>query len=587
MIRRFTLLNFIVCFFCGIKILPAQSLPQAPKTNTSTAEDSVRIVEILPGVRKLELLKLDDSTSLQILAGNVKLKQGSTYIYCDSCVINNRTKIFEAFGKVHINDADTSNVYSDYLKYLQNKRIAYLSGNVKLTDGKGTLTTPELEYDVNTKIGIYTKGGKVVNKKTVLTSQEGYYYTDLKDVYFKRNVLLIDPAYTIKTDSLLYNTETETARFIAYTFIKDSSGRTVETSEGYYDLRKKKAEFGARPVIVDKERRITADSIAFDDSTGISHAKGNVVILDTAQKTTIIAGEVFRNDKRETMLATKKPLMIIKQDEDSIFITADTLFTARLSDLYAIKDSIAKDSMGIITGAKDSITRDTLGIDDAVNDPITKDTLEGIHIVDIRTTDSTGKKDSTNRYIEAYRNVRIFSDSLQSVCDSMFYSLKDSIFRLFYDPVVWSKENQITGDTIYLHTKNKKAERMKVVNNSMMVNELDPGIYNQVKSNRMDGYFIDGNIDSVRANGEAQCIYFIQDDDSAYSAINESKSDLMDIYFAGDSTGKDRQLHKVVFRSAVSGTIWPIRQKDPAEMRLPSFRWLDNRRPKTKAEMFE
>jgi hypothetical protein len=62
-------------------------------------------------------------------------------------------------------------------------------------------------------------------------------------------------------------------------------------------------------------------------------------------------------------------------------------------------------------------------------------------------------------------------------------------------------------------------------------------------------------IDSVRAKGEAQCIYFIQDNDSAYSSINQSQSDLMDIYF------RDKELSKVVFRSQVSGTIWPIRQK--------------------------
>jgi len=110
---------------------------------------------------------------------------------------------------------------------------------------------------------------------------------------------------------------------------------------------------------------------------------------------------------------------------------------------------------------------------------------------------------------------------------------------------------------------------------------MDPRDFNKVKSNRMDGSFIEGNIDSVRALGERQCIYLIQDEDSAYTGINVSQSDLMDIYF------KDKELTKVVFRSQVSGTIWPIRQKSPSEMRLPSFRWLDNRRPKSKTEMFE
>lgn len=190
-------------------------------------------------------------------------------------------------------------------------------------------------------------------------------------------------------------------------------------------------------------------------------------------------------------------------------------------------------------------------------------------------------KDSTNRYFEAYRHVRIFSDSLQAVSDSMFYSFKDSTFRLYQDPVLWAKESQITGDTILLFTKNKKADRMKVFENSFLVNRLDPEIYNQIKATRMDAYFKEGNIDSVRANGFAECIYFLQDEDSAYTGINDSKSDIMDIYF------NNQELQKVVFRSSVTGTIWPIKQKDPKEMRLENFRWLDDRRPKTKYELFD
>ena len=116
---------------------------------------------------------------------------------------------------------------------------------------------------------------------------------------------------------------------------------------------------------------------------------------------------------------------------------------------------------------------------------------------------------------------------------------------------------------------------------SFLVNMTDPGVFNQIKSSRMDGYFVDGNIDSVRARGYAECIYFIQDEDSAYTGINESKSDIMDIYF------KKQELYKVVFRSSVTGTLWPIRQKDPATMKLENFKWLEDRRPKTKYELYE
>lgn len=516
-----------------------------PVQAAQPAGDSLLTVEILPGVRKLEFRKVDDSTQLQILAGNVKLKQGTTLFYCDSCVINNYTKTFEAWGKVHINDADTTNIYSNHLRYLTDKKLAYLDGAVRLTDGKGTLTTPDLEYDMTTNIGIYKNGGKVVNSKTVLTSKEGYYYGGLRDIYFKNKVVLKDPGYDIKTDSLLYNTQSGMVRFIAETFIKDSSGRTIETKDGFYNLQTGKAEFGQRPIIKDKNLWATGDQMMNDDSTGVIQLRGNAIVIDSLNNTTILAGDIYVSTKKNSFLATRKPLMIIKQDNDSIYVTADTLFSARLSDLYGVKDSIIKD------------------------------TVKGIKVVKLN-----DNKDSTNRYFEAYRNVRIFSDSLQAVSDSLFYSFKDSVFRFYQDPVIWAKESQITGDTVLVFTKNKKADRIKVFENSFLVNRMDPEVYNQIKSSRMDGYFKDGSIDSVRASGFAECIYYIQDEDSAYSGINESKSDLLDIYFS------NKALQKVVFRSAVTGTVWPIKQKSPSEMKLPNFRWLDSRRPKTKYELY-
>ncbi len=544
------ILNKFICFFVLV-LLTASPLiifsQDLPTTKTFTPADTVRTVEILPPVRKLEYRKVDSVTELTILAGNVRLRQGNSIFECDSCVINKRLNIFEAWGNIHINDSDTSDIYSDHLRYLTDRRVAYLDGNVRLTDGKGTLTTPTLEYDVNTKVGIYRNGGRVVNGKTVLTSEEGFYYADLKDVYFKKNVRLKDPKYDLESDSLLYNTGTEIVRFIAETLVKDSTNRTIRTREGYYDKRSGKAEFGQNPIISDKDIQATGQKIISDDSTGITQIFGKGIIIDTAGKRTVIADTIYYNKNNESFLAFAKPLMIIQQEEDSIFITADTLFSAKLSDLTARRDSIIK-----------------------------KDTLRGIKIIDTKTT-----KDSTDRYFEAFRHVRIFSDSLQAVCDSMFYSFKDSVFRLFDNPVVWSNESQITGDTIYLFTKNKKADRMQVFKNSFIASLVKPEFFNQVKSIRMDAYFIDGNIDSVRARGAAECIYYIQDEDSAFTGINQSTADLIDVYF------REKELHRVVFRTAVKGTIWPMKQKSPQEMRLQNFKWRDAERPKTKYEMFE
>jgi Organic solvent tolerance protein OstA len=89
---------FSLCFFFNQRAWSQEPVPQ----------DTTKKVEIL-AARKLEFLKTNDTTELQILAGNVKLRQGSTLFYCDSCIINNRIHVLEAFGNVHINDADTAN----------------------------------------------------------------------------------------------------------------------------------------------------------------------------------------------------------------------------------------------------------------------------------------------------------------------------------------------------------------------------------------------------------------------------------------------------------------------------------------------
>jgi lipopolysaccharide export system protein LptA len=518
-------------------LLRSQTPAIIPTSEIAPAQDSSR-VQIL-GAERLTLLKTDDSTTLQILAGRVQLKQDKTLFFCDSCVLNNRGQLFEAWGNVQIKDNDSINVFSKHLRYLIDKKLAYLDGGVRLSDGKAQLTTPDLDYDLNTDIGIYKKGGKLINKKTTLTSKEGYYYASLKEVYFKNDVYLKDPAYEISTDSLLYNTRTQTNRFIAKTVIVDSTGRSIRTTDGFYSTTTGKAEFGKRPVIKDGATTIIGDRVAFDDSSGTSQAAGNVIIVDTAQGTTLLAGEVFRDNKKERFLATKRPLLIIEQEKDSIYVTADTIYSGKQSELSL--DSTKKSKI---------------------------DSLSTV-------------KDSSDRYLEAFHHVRIFSDSLQAVCDSLFYSYKDSTYRLFTDPVIWSNGSQITGDTVLLFTKNRKPDRLKVFENSMLVQQQEPGLYNQIASIRMDGYFSKGELDSVRALGEAKTIYYVQDEDSAYTGINESKSDIIDIYLL------TKELDKIVLRNDVSGTIWPFGQKDPLQMRLPNFRWLESRRPKSKLELIE
>ena len=541
--RFFILIGILILsgYFSFAQVTPPAQPAPAP------ADTSIKVIDIINADRQ-GFKRIDTTTELQFLVGNVRLKQDNTLFECDSAVYNRNKRVIEAFGNIHINDNDSVHTYSQYLLYYVDTKIAILKKKVRLTDHKTSLFSEEIQYDINQKIGEYHTGGRVENAGSVLTSKEAVYYADLKDVYFKQNVDLKDPKYKLKTDSLLYNTQTEIATFLAQTYIEDSAKRKIWTKDGFYDLKNKRAILTSRSKLEDGPVTAVADKMSTNDSTGENVLEGNAVYVDTTQGVSILAGMIVANSIEKEFRATKHPLMIIKQESDSIYIRADTLFSGRLSKLPVAKDSLAL-----------------------------TDTITGTMVVDAKKTSS----DSADRFFRAWHNVRIFSDSLQGVCDSLFYSGKDSIFQMFTDPVLWSSNNQVTGDTIYLYTRNKQADRIHVFESGLLINKAREGMYNQIRGNRLDGYFKDGAIDYLRARGNAESIYYIEDDDSLLVGVNKASGDIIDMRFAA------KELNRVVFINEVKGTMYPIRQMPDSEKQLRNFKWLDSRRPKTKYELFE
>src|SRR5256885_12584526 len=99
----------------------------------SGAKDTAQPIHII-NAKNLFFKRIDANTEVQVLTGNVQAQQGNTLFYCDSCIINGNAHLFEAFGHVHILDNDTVNVYSDYLRYLTNTKMAYLKGNITMSN---------------------------------------------------------------------------------------------------------------------------------------------------------------------------------------------------------------------------------------------------------------------------------------------------------------------------------------------------------------------------------------------------------------------------------------------------------------------
>lgn len=618
------------------------SLMVAPDTAGVGKDTVAREFEIIRGP-SMRSIRIDSGTNLQTIAGGAIVKQGTTIFNADSIVINPTTHIAEAFGNVHINQADSIQTYAQYLKYIGTEKTAYLKTDVKLFDKKGTLYTQQLDYNLNTGIGNYHTGGKVVNGKTTITSQDGTYYADTKDIYFKNNVVVNEPKNHITTDSLLYNMQTQNSSYNGNTHIVNKE-IDIYTTQGTYDFNSGNALFTSRTTVKDSSNRVyVANNMAIDNKSGNAQLEGNAIVRDSAGGYIVLANQIFLKKTNNSFLATRKPVLIIKQKDDSIYVAADTIFSGYSAAVKGeafimLNDSVSNDSLhkkmiadtsvhsidsSSIKSApkfkneKDSsyhlahvidslnterrlvsLTNNRRGIrplsdsaeikipdkDSVKIDSIKFNVKRNVHLHD---SSKALKKDTTksadsSRYFLAFHHVRIYNDSLQSTCDSLFFSGKDSVFRLYYSPVIWSGHSQITGDTIFLFTKNKKAERLYVFDKGIIINKTTQGFYNQISGKTINGYFKDGAINYMRVRGsQAESIYYAQDKDSAYLGMDRTTGDVIDLYFKKDD------LEKVLFVNDIQGKFYPMRKIPQDQKYLKDFIWLNDKRPKNKLELFE
>lgn len=511
------------------------SLQAYSQDTTTKVKNTGKLIEFLSA--ETYTIKKQDSLDFLILVGQVKIRQGKTLLYGDSIILNATKNNLEGFGKIHINDADSVHTYADYLMYDGNTKKAKLRKHVKLTDGRGTLTTDSLDYDASIKIGVYKKGGKLVRNKTILKSTEGVYYGITRDVMFRNKVSLIDSENSIFTDTLEYNTYSQLANFISPTKVISGS-RIIKTKNGNYNLGTRKGYLYERSSINDSSYFFIADEMAIDDSLGLGEFKGNAVYQSKDSLSfDLLANNIKTNRKKDILLATELPILLIKQTKDTMYISADTLYSGRLSDLKRKIPSVR---------AKEEVIKDS----------------------------------SLNKYFEAFHHVKIYSDSMQGIADSLFYGLADSTIRLHHRPILWVNQNQITGDTIYMHLKNKKAEQLRIINNAMAISPVDSTEYfNQIKGNSIVVDFIDGKIHQMQTKGSAENIYFATDNEEKFIGVNQSNAQIITINFDNDEPVK------IVFMNQLTGKMTPLFDLPKSELKLNNFKWWIDLQPKTKFDV--
>lgn len=492
------------------------------------------------------LFRTNIREDIKIVKGNVRFRQGGLVLTCDSAYFYSDEDKADCFGNVLMTQGDTLFIYADRLYYNGIQHFAQLkqgptAPKVKLINRSDTLITDSLDYNLAIRLGWYEKGGELRDPTTTLTSVYGEYSPASKDAEFYYDVVLINRKDNFKllTDTLYYNTATHIARIDSRTIIEGEND-TIITTGGNYNTETGFADLTKRSLVIHKDSNenvvtLEGDSIIFDRDTEISRAyrftqpgkkSRPVVLTDTANKSILIGGFGFFDNKQRKAMATDYPMLMEYSTQDTLFLRSDTIRT------FTIMTEALVDSLG-----------------DTIRAP-------------------------QEYYLaKAYNRARFFRTDLQGVADSITYVGLDSMLYMNRKPAVWAEERQITGDIIEVHLNDSTADWARLPQNGMMMEHIDEDFYNQLSAKQMLATLEGGGLKRLEAEGNVMAIMLPQENDSSYNKLIHAESSFLDVFFAEDDFERLKMWPKV------DGTVTPIGQVKDEDKLLRGAVWLEGIRP--------
>ena len=417
-----------------------------------------------------DVISVDPSISngIKRLLGNVWMRHKNLTLTCDSAYLDETINQFIGFSRVHIIKADTLHVYAQKLDYNGQTELARLEGNVLMDNVKETLKAPRLDYNMKDETAVYYGGGQIIDSLNTVESFWGYYYLKLNEFVFKENVTLTNPDNTLFTDSLRYNSESETMSFEGPTEVF-SDTNYIACNRGYYDSRNRTSSFSKNVFMQAKQQLLRTDSLIYNQAGNFTEAFCNIELKDTVENMIIRGEHLFYDETINRFQVTEDVLFILTGEKDSLFLHSDTLISSR----------------------------------------------EDV---------------SESRRIQAFPHVQFYRSDIQGRCDSLDYLVIDSLIQLFKKPAIWQDNNQLTADTLGIRLGQKGIDRMEMRSGGFMITREDSTMYNQIKGKEIIGFFKSDELHHVEVTGNGESLFYPKDGTEVIGQ-NKALSSNIRIYF--------------------------------------------------------
>ncbi len=486
----------------------------------STYAQERKEIEITSDVTRIDEAQYPGAIIFSKSDNQIYIEHEGVEMWCDVAFFYKDENFVKAYQNVRIKQGDSVAMRSQYAEYRGNTKFAYARGKVWLKKDTTTVTSDTMYFDRIKQQAYYRSGGTVTSPNSTITSRIGRYYIENDKISFINDVEVVNPKYIINSEQLDFYSENEHAYLYGPTTIVSDSSK-VYCERGFYDTKTDYGYFVKNSRIDYNNRQVFGDSLFFNRVTNFASATNNIRVIDTLNNSVIKGhyAEVYRD--KDSVFITQRAVAITVEQQDSVYIHGDKL---------------------IVTGKPE------------------------------------------NRIVRGYYNVKLYKSDLSGKCDSIHVNQKTGLTQMIRRPILWSDKSQITGDSIHLISNNEteKLDSLKVFDNSFIIQKDSISGYNQIKGQKLFGFFDDENqLEKVDIVNNAESIIYIREDTGALQGIDKSKSATITITFF------EKAIDEVIKYKNPGGDIWPESQWLDQPQELKDFEWRGDEQLLSKEDIFK
>ena len=391
------------------------------------------------------------------------------------------------------------------------------------------------------------------NDGTKIQSKKIEFFKNDTIINFIDQVLFKKKENEIKTNFLIYNPEKKIIYYENGGEILDEEN-TITSLNGIYHINDEFGQFSENVNIKTNNYEINSNNIDLDN-------KNDIIFLNS------------RSTIKSDSLTIEGDQGFINKSKESIDLWSNTYIKSKEREIFSDSLSVNEKKETKLSGNTEIHQKDNLKI--YCQNYIEKNGLskfEGKPYIilsseknDLKIEGESMKMFHNDSILYISNNTYISSDSIQGKCDNSTFDFKSNLMTMLKKPVLWTKKDQIIGDTIYIYTKNETLDSIYIPNNSFIISKENNDLFNQIKGNKLEGKFKKGNLYKLKLFGNTELKYFEFEENNESSGLNDIICKNIIINF------KENEINNISFINNPQATYTPKNLFNKKSMLLEGF----------------